>query len=169
MQRRALIEFIAVISLVAVIDQASKAVVVGAMALGESIPVLPPLLHLTLWTNTGIAFGLLSSASGAVGALAALAALFLLLYYRGQWQSNRFVRIGLGMVLGGAIGNLIDRARLGYVVDFLDLPYWPVFNFADASIVIGGAMLAWSALRHRSSSESRVESPKRLAPRSSDS
>jgi signal peptidase II len=64
------------------------------------------------------------------------------------------------MLLGGAIGNLIDRVRLGYVVDFIALPYWPVFNVADTSIVIGAVLLAWSALRHRSSSESRVESPK---------
>lgn len=141
------------IVLVAVLDQASKAAVVRVMAFGESISVWPPVLRLTLWKNTGIAFGLLSGASGAVGALAALTALFLLFYNRGRWQTSRLVRIGLGMVLGGAIGNLVDRARLGYVVDFLELPYWPVFNIADACIVVGGALLAWSALRRGSGSE----------------
>jgi signal peptidase II len=156
MRRRALIEFIALILVVAGIDQASKMIVMRAMAFGESIPVLPPVLWLTPWKNTGMAFGLLSGANAVVGVLAALTALFLLLYNRGQWQTSRLVRVGLGMLLGGAIGNLIDRARLGYVVDFLELPYWPVFNFADSCIVIGGVLLAWSALRPKASRESRV-------------
>lgn len=155
-RRGVLAEFVSILALVAFVDQASKAAVTSAMTLGESIPVLPPLLHLTLWTNTGIAFGLLSGAGGAVAVLAAVTALVLFLYNRDRWQTSRVVRVGLGMLLGGAIGNLIDRVRLGYVVDFIALPYWPVFNVADTSIVIGAVLLAWSALRQRSSSESNV-------------
>jgi signal peptidase II len=150
-RRGVLVEFVSILALVAFVDQVSKAAVTSAMTFGESIPVLPPLLYLTLWTNTGIAFGLLSGAGGAVAVLAAVTALLLFLYNRDRWQTSRVVRVGLGMLLGGAIGNLIDRVRLGYVVDFIALPYWPVFNVADTSIVIGAAMLAWSALRHKPS------------------
>lgn len=128
-------------------DQLSKAAVLGALEFGQSVAVLPPLLRLTLWRNTGIAFGLLSGASGVVGVAAALAAVWLVFWQRGQWHTSRLARWGTGMILGGAAGNLLDRARYGYVVDFLELPYWPIFNLADACIVVGGALLAASGLR----------------------
>jgi len=56
-------------------------------------------------------------------------------------------RLGLGILLGGALGNLIDRVRLGAVVDFIDVPWWPTFNFADVAVVVGVALVVWAVLR----------------------
>ncbi len=133
--------------LVALLDQLTKAVVRQTLSFGETVPVLPPLLYLTLHRNTGIAFGLLSGANALVGGLAALAALFLVAFHRDRWAQDRLVQVGLGLVLGGAAGNLVDRVRWGYVVDFIELPFWPVFNVADTCIVLGGGLLALRAVR----------------------
>lgn len=144
--RRVRPDFVAAAVLVAVADQLSKFAVVGSMQFGVSVPVLPPVLRLTLWRNTGIAFGLLSGANELVGVAAVLAATWLVVHHRHRWHTSRLVRIGLGLVLGGAAGNLADRIRYGYVVDFLELPYWPIFNVADACIVVGGVLLALGSL-----------------------
>ncbi len=133
-------------ALVLLADQASKAWVLARMEFGASVPLAPPLLRITLWRNTGIAFGLLSGANEVVGLAAVAAAVWLLLHHRDRWQLA-LVRVGTGMVLGGAAGNLLDRARFGYVVDFLELPYWPIFNVADACIVTGGVLLVLGSLR----------------------
>lgn len=135
--------------LVVLVDQRTKAAMLQILSFGQSISVLPPLLRFTLHRNTGIAFGLLSGANTLVGVLGVLAVLFLVIYHRGRWTQDRWVRVGLGLVMGGALGNLLDRARFGYVVDFIELPYWPIFNLADACIVVGGGLLALQALRSR--------------------
>lgn len=132
--------------LVLLADQATKAWVLARMEFGASLPLVPPLVRITLWRNTGIAFGLLSGANELVALAAVAAAVWLVLYHRDRWQL-RVVRVGTGMVLGGAVGNLVDRVRFGYVVDFLELPYWPIFNVADACIVTGGVLLILSSLR----------------------
>ena len=74
--------------------------------------------------------------------VAVAVSLGIVMYYRRVAQSPALVRLALGLILGGAIGNLIDRVRLGYVVDFIDLRWWPVFNVADLGIV-GGLLLAF--------------------------
>jgi signal peptidase II len=132
---------------VALCDQLSKAAVLSHLSFGTSVPVLPPVLRLTLWRNTGIAFGLLSGANEVVGVLAVLAAAWLVAHHWDRWKASRTLRVGMGLVLGGAVGNLVDRLRYGYVVDFLELPYWPIFNVADACIVAGGALLILVSLR----------------------
>ncbi len=132
---------------VAVLDQLSKAAVLSRMEFGASVPVLPPLVRFTLWRNTGIAFGLLSGANELVGLAAVAAAAWLVLHHRRRWHTSPLVRVGVGMVLGGAAGNLADRVRYGYVVDFVELPYWPIFNLADACIVAGGLLLALGSWR----------------------
>lgn len=140
-------EFVGTALLVAAVDQASKAAVLSRLQFGESVPLLAPLLRLTLWRNTGIAFGLLSGASEWVGVAAVLAAAWLVLHHRHRWHDSPLIRLGMGMVLGGAAGNLADRVRYGYVVDFVQLPYWPIFNVADACIVVGGVLLTLGSLR----------------------
>lgn len=140
-------ELLATAGAVACADQLSKAAVLNTLEFGQSVVVLPPLLRITLWRNTGIAFGLLSGASGLVGVAAALAAAWLVFWHRKDWHTSATARWGIGMILGGAVGNLLDRARYGYVVDFLELPSWPIFNVADACIVVGGVLLAASGLR----------------------
>ncbi|MDW8153832.1 MAG: signal peptidase II [Armatimonadota bacterium] len=133
--------------LVALLDQLAKHAVMQILSFGETLPVLPPLLRITLHRNTGIAFGLLGGANALVGILAALTALLLLAFHRDRWAVDRAVLVGLGLVVGGAVGNLLDRVRWGYVVDFIELPYWPIFNLADACIVVGGGLLALRAVR----------------------
>ncbi|MCS7173012.1 MAG: signal peptidase II [Armatimonadetes bacterium] len=131
----------------ALLDQLAKHAVMQILSFGETLPVLPPLLRITLHRNTGIAFGLLGGANALVGILAALTALLLLAFHRDRWAVDRAVLVGLGLVVGGAVGNLLDRVRWGYVVDFIELPYWPIFNLADACIVVGGGLLALRAVR----------------------
>ena len=116
-------------------DQATKAIVRASIARGERIEVLPG-LHLVNTRNTGIAFGLFSQ-GGALLAAVAVAALLGLLAFFLTHLDRRLVWLPTGLLIAGAAGNLIDRAREGAVTDFIDLPLWPAFNVADSAITIG--------------------------------
>lgn len=133
-----------------VLDQVTKALLIAAVPLHESVTVIPGLLDLTHVRNEGVAFGILNAndlpyktlitTSLAIVALAGIA-----WYARQVHPSERIARVGLGLILAGAVGNLIDRARFGYVVDFVDV-YWNAwhfwaFNVADASISIGAVLV----------------------------
>lgn len=133
--------------MVTLIDQGIKAAVVRDVPAGATIPVIPGVLSLTHVQNTGVAFGLLTGISPFVTALAALTLLFYLFYNRGRWLASRAVSAGIALMAGGAGGNLLDRARLGFVVDYLDLHVWPVFNLADVAIVVGAGVLALTLSR----------------------
>lgn len=130
--------FTVVAGLSILLDQASKAVIVAAMEPGRTVTVIPGLLSITHSSNTGAAFGLLRG-SGQVVFLAALVIVVLIaawfFYTREQMGAWSFV--GLGLVIGGAAGNLADRVFRGKVIDFMDLGWWPVFNLADIAIVAG--------------------------------
>ena len=91
--------------------------------------------------NSGIAFGLFSSATAIVIALTALAVVWMLVFFARSGARHPVLPVALGFVLGGSVSNLLDRVRLGHVTDFLDLRYWPAFNLADAFIVVGVAIL----------------------------
>jgi signal peptidase II len=141
-----------VIALIVLIgDQASKAWVIEnipANTTREIIPLLKDIFVLTHITNSGAAFGLFPQL-GLVFTFVALAvSLVIVAYYRsipaGQW----LVRVSLGLQLGGAIGNLIDRLRFGYVTDMLYVRFWPVFNIADSAIVCGVGLLMLHMLRN---------------------
>ena len=137
--------------LVLLIDQAVKALVVARLPLGASwapVPDLAYLFRLTHTTNTGMAFGLFQGSSLWL-ALAAIAIVALLLVYaRRLAAAHPTLYIALGLVLGGALGNLTDRLTRGSVVDFIDVgPFW-IFNLADSCIVIGGLLLAWLLSRY---------------------
>ena len=135
---------------VIVLDQAVKAVVRPRLGLFDSITVIPEFFSLTRVHNTGAAFGLLNGIDipykTAVMALVQTAALVGLAAYAATLApGQRLTRIGLSFVIGGAIGNLIDRVLYGYVLDFFDF-YWRgwhfwAFNIADASITIGVALM----------------------------
>ena len=135
--------------LVAGIDQAVKALVLRTLPPDASVPLIPGVLSLTYVRNTGIAFGLLSGVPLAVTVLAALTVVFLIVYNEGHWLRDPLSRAAAGLLLGGAAGNLSDRFRLGYVVDYLDLRVWPVFNLADTAVVCGGALLLWALFRRK--------------------
>jgi signal peptidase II len=130
-----------VLAVVVVLDQVTKALVRGGIAVGEEDSVLPAvsLVHVR---NTGVAFGAFSGGGLIVVALVA-AALSALLYYFITHLDKRLVWLPTGMLLGGSVGNIIDRVRDGAVTDFVKLPAWPAFNVADISITFGVLVLLW--------------------------
>jgi signal peptidase II len=138
------------VAIVVVLDQLTKALVRGRFALHESMDVVPGWLSLTRVHNTGAAFGMLNDVDfpfkSAVVMLVALAALAGVAWYAaGLPAESRLARLGIAAVLGGAIGNLIDRAAAGYVLDFVDA-YWNdwhfwAFNVADAAITVGVTLM----------------------------
>ena len=116
------------------------------LPLGESIPLLP-WLALTHVHNRGIAFSLLGSVSWVVPAGIALTLLFLLLYNEARWTRGGGMSTALALLAGGALGNLLDRLRLGAVIDYVDLAVWPVFNLADVAVTLGAGLLVLILLR----------------------
>ena len=140
----------ALASLVVAADQISKHLVVMNLELYESwvpIPALAKWFDILHVTNTGSAFGLFQNGGLLFVGVAIFVSLAILVYYRYVPDGEWLTRISLGLQLGGALGNLIDRLRVGHVVDFVNLHFWPVFNVADASIVCGVCLLAYLLLR----------------------
>lgn len=125
----------ATVAVVVALDQGSKALVESSLSRGESVNVFFG-LDLTNTRNTGVAFGALEGSGTIVGVLIALA-LMLLIGYFATNAARRWLWLPVGMLLGGALGNLVDRAREGAVVDFIDPVAWPAFNLADSAIVAG--------------------------------
>jgi signal peptidase II len=138
-----------------VVDQVTKILVVRLLPGGASVAVIPGILWLTPVRNTGVAFGLLAGLSPAVTVLAALTLFVVLFYNRGRRSGSRMERAGIALMAGGAAGNLLDRIRLGFVVDYLDLRVWPVFNLADVAIVLGAGALALALAREGRPARSR--------------
>jgi len=139
--------FFFIIAATFLVDQLSKAVVQLLMYQGESIPVAPSVFHLTYIMNPGAAFGLLAHQTTLFVAVTVLLVAVVLLGYKRLPPGRTPLRYGLGLVVGGALGNLVDRLRYGRVVDFLDFRIWPVFNLADTAIVIGACLLIWGLLK----------------------
>jgi signal peptidase II len=136
---------LALCGLVVLLDQATKAIVEANLVPGEHADVVGP-LRLTDSHNTGVAFGL-AGGSGAGIVILTLAALGLILVLFAREPDRRTMWVAVGLLAGGALGNLADRARVDAVTDFIDLPAWPPFNVADIAITAGVALLAWIYLR----------------------
>lgn len=122
-------------------SQLAGAVVRSSLPLGREHVVVPHVLSLTAVHNTGVAFGLLSGLGPAPVLVLAAAVLGVLLYNSAAWSSTAAGQWGLGLMLGGALGNVVERVRFGYVLDYLDLHVWPVFNLADTAVVAGAGLL----------------------------
>lgn len=145
-------------ALIIVLDQITKTIANSYLTLHESIEIMP-LVNLTLAYNEGAAFSFLSDAGGwqrwFFTVLAIAVSGMLIVWLRRLSPSEKFIAIALALILGGAIGNVIDRVHLGYVIDFVDIYYgqahWPAFNVADGAISIGAVMLLWDALRGKKS------------------
>lgn len=135
----------AALALVLALDQASKQLAVTAIERGQSSDVFFG-LELTNTRNTGVAFGFLQGRGVIVATLIAVALLLLLIYFA-LHAARPLLWLPVGMLLGGAIGNLVDRVREGAVIDFIDPTFWPAFNLADASIVLGVLILLYSMER----------------------
>ena len=126
------------------LDQITKHFISQAASLKESIPIIKNFFYISLVHNTGIAFGLFKNQT-AVFVVISIIAIILILYnifYQGNHKKlNNLELFAFSLILSGAIGNLIDRIRFGYVIDFLDFRIWPVFNVADSAITIGVILL----------------------------
>jgi len=104
------------------------------------MPVIKGIFHITLTHNTGVAFGLLKGSPYLV--VVSVVAIIMLLFY--LWAAGKkpfFLNLGVYLIIGGAVGNLIDRLAYSYIVDFIDLKIWPVFNMADSAITIGALLV----------------------------
>lgn len=132
---------------VVILDQFSKYIVVENMALGESIPIIEEVFHLTYILNPGAAFGMFAHNRLFFIAIAVVVIGIIIWARREILESPWEVKAGCGLFLGGAIGNLIDRARQGLVIDFFDFRIWPVFNIADIAICIGVGLIIWNLLK----------------------
>ncbi len=136
-------------------DQLTKHVVVGRLAPNEAVDVVGP-LSIHRIENSGIAFGLFTSATSVVIALTAIAVLWMLVYFARSGARHPVIPAGLGLLIGGSVSNLVDRVRLGHVTDFIDFGWWPAFNLADSFIVIGvGILLAALIIADRRPSRPR--------------
>jgi signal peptidase II len=134
------------------LDQLTKALVRGSIAQGATRRLL---LGVTLdhTTNSGVAFSLLSGSAVTVTVLA-LIVLAVLIYYFARHSSQTLLWLPTGMIAGGALGNLIDRLRIGAVTDFIKFPDWPAFNVADSAITLGVVALVLLIGRGGSTSSS---------------
>ena len=138
-----------VASLVFVLDRITKIAVASNMSYGQSIKILPNIFHFTFVLNNGTAFGLFKGANAALAILSVVAITLIIFYVlKNKAPAPDLANsLALGLILGGAVGNLFDRIRFGYVIDFLDFRVWPVFNIADSAITIGICFFAWNILK----------------------
>lgn len=128
-------------ALVVLVDQAVKLWAVSALQLNESLPVISGVFHLTLTHNTGVAFGM-AQGKGILTIPISILVMGGILYFRRHLPgSPRWRDLALSLLFGGALANLIDRLRLGYVIDMFDFQVWPVFNVADSAITVAILML----------------------------
>lgn len=132
---------------VLLIDQATKYYVVTHFFVGESVPVIENIFHWTFILNPGAAFGMLEGSRWLFVVIA-------LAVVGGMWFARREIAagglpacVGAALFAGGALGNLIDRARQGLVIDFFDFRIWPIFNVADIAICTGVGLIIWSLLK----------------------
>lgn len=148
---------------VLILDQITKALVHNLMPLYHSIEIVPNFVHLTYIRNTGAAFGFLAGSRStlrmAFFLLVSIVAIACIVYLLKNLRPNRNIpTVSLSLILGGAIGNLIDRLRMGEVIDFIDLHWhrlhWPAFNVADSAISIGVILLFIQIIRKPSLTQS---------------
>jgi signal peptidase II len=157
--------FLIIAAFVVALDQLSKHWVRSYLDLYETIPLVG-CLSLTNVRNTGSAFGLFANQAFLLTLVAIVALVTILLFYRYLSRISLLSSFALGLVFGGAVGNLIDRLRFGYVTDFIDVRlwrdfHWPAFNVADSAITVGAVVLAvfiFRALRKRDGSSSGARS-----------
>lgn len=132
---------------VVIIDQLSKWWIMGHFMLGQSKPLVDDLMWLTYVNNHGAAFGILNGKSWFFLAVAGVTILAAIAFHF-MFKPSARLQFYLGVVAGGALGNVIDRVRFHHVIDFFDLRWWPVFNVADIAIVCGGILLVLYLLRY---------------------
>lgn len=123
--------------IVVMMDQLSKFYIQSHMALGMSRPVIEDVFHITYILNPGAAFGLFEHQTAFFVLIALGMMIGTIYFYPKIPKQYKLLRFGTGLMVGGAMGNVIDRIKTGYVVDFFDFRIWPIFNIADVGIVCG--------------------------------
>jgi signal peptidase II len=140
-------------TLIVALDQWTKSIIRSSLAFGEMwVPRdwLAPYARIVHWYNTGVAFGMFQDRNLIFAMLSLIVSAALIIFYPKITQKDWFLRIAIGMQVGGSIGNLIDRLTIGHVTDFISVGNFPVFNIADASITVGvGVMLIGLWLEER--------------------
>ncbi|SCX86777.1 signal peptidase II [Alkaliphilus peptidifermentans] len=138
------------ILIVIALDQITKYWAINSLQYIGEIPIIQNVFHLTYVENIGAAFGILPNQRlfFIIAKLIAVIGLLIFLYKNKEMHS--ILRIGILFIIAGAVGNLIDRVRFGYVVDFFDFRIWPVFNIADMSIILGAILVSYIILRYDS-------------------
>jgi signal peptidase II len=126
--------------LIVISDQITKFLITKYMVLHQSIPLIKNILHLTYIQNTGAGFGILKG-SNTILIFTSLIIIGAILFNFKKIIKEKPVHIPIALILGGAIGNLIDRILIGHVIDFMDFRIWPAFNVADSAITIGAVWL----------------------------
>lgn len=127
--------------LVVILDQVVKYIVQHSMELGQTIPLIPHVFHLTYILNPGAAFGILANQSWFLLLIALALFVAFFIYRKRMEMTPLYFQAAVGMLLGGTLGNAIDRLRLHAVVDFFDFRIWPIFNVADMAICCGIALI----------------------------
>lgn len=130
-----------------ILDQISKYYVVNNFFLGESVPVIDGIFHWTFILNSGAAFGILEGSRWLFVLIAAIVLISIWSLRKEIKEQGIWACYGAALFVGGAVGNLIDRARQGLVIDFFDFRIWPIFNVADIAICIGVVLIIWSILQ----------------------
>lgn len=136
---------LAIVSSVIFLDQLTKFFVIRFLQLNTPVSLIKNFLYMTLVHNRGAAFGMLKNQLFLFIMISLFAILFIFFNLKNKKNSFLF-RVSLSLILAGAIGNLIDRLRFGFVIDFLDFRFWPVFNLADSALTIGALLLSWELL-----------------------
>ncbi len=135
--------YILIVALI-ILDQMTKYLIRANLAIGESLPILKGIFHITYAQNTGAAFSVLRGHSWILGVFTCIVAIAMLYYiYKVKKNGSKILLFSLSLIVSGGIGNMIDRFLLGYVVDFFDFMIWPIFNVADVCVCCGCALLMW--------------------------
>lgn len=132
------------------LDRFAKMAALRFLHAGEPVSVVPGILKMTLLLNDGAAFGLFKGAASFFIFISVVIILAITAYLIRTRPADKIISSGLGLILGGALGNLADRLVLGRVIDFIDFGIWPVFNIADSCITIGTGMVIFSLIVKRS-------------------
>jgi signal peptidase II len=149
---------------IVLVDQATKLVILRTLGRGADASrhdLMGSLLALDFVRNTGVAFGMLQGRQWLVSILAIAVLAGFLIGFGRDLPLSRLARVGVGLIVGGAIGNLIDRIRLGYVVDFIAVGSFPRFNVADSAITIGLCCIGWFLLTEQSEHHNEAQIPDR--------
>lgn len=139
--------FLLLAAVVVAADQVAKWVIRATVERGEAWPSDGWLVKIVHITNSGAAFGILQGAGPLLAVTSVVGMALILIYLFNPGFAHPLMRLGLALMLGGAIGNLIDRLAEGEVVDFIKVPNWPAFNVADSAITIGVLCLIWATLQ----------------------